>query len=501
VRAPLLSQQTHLVPGYRLDDRYELLYPYAQGGMATVWAARIQGKHGFQKLVAVKTILPHYARDQSFRTMFLDEARIASRIRHPNVAEMDDLGEEDGTLYMVLEWVDGDSWSKLHAAIANRGQPVPVNLMLRIAADTCAGLHAAHELRGDDGALLNVVHRDVSPQNVLISTVGATKVIDFGVAKARDRLGEQTRTGLLKGKVEYTSPEQAMMKPSDRRSDIWAIGTILYQLFAGHLPFEGKTELEALRRLTSGKPPPALPPSVPGPVAAAIMRALHASPAGRFTTALDMQRALEAAITQPTTQTDVAACVNAYLADRIERRRTDMAEALAEANERAKTRAARGSRPDLGHASEPPPHRAPLPSFHENLPAEAWAPPVPLVPPAPPPPASLPSLASGRSADDWEIPTKQIPDKPLPSIRPPGLDHGAPPPGRRLTTEDTEVPTRMRAASLKTSHWLIMALAAFVTIGVWSLVGFVALRGKRVRPAAEDVLLPAPGAPAPSVRR
>ena len=118
-------QQAHLVPGYRLDGRYELLYPYAQGGMATVWLARVQGKHGFEKLVAVKTILPHLASDKGFRDMFLDEASIASRIRHPNVADIVDLGEEGDTLYMVLEWVNGDSWSKLYGAVQAAGHAVP----------------------------------------------------------------------------------------------------------------------------------------------------------------------------------------------------------------------------------------------------------------------------------------------------------------------------------------------------------------------------------------
>src|SRR6185369_752786 len=117
-------------PGYRLDDRYELLYPYAQGGMATVWLARVHGKHGFEKLVAVKTILPHFARDEGFRAMFLDEASIAARIRHPNVADMLDLGEDNATIYMVIEWVNGDSWAKLHNAVRDAGQAFPVPLLL-----------------------------------------------------------------------------------------------------------------------------------------------------------------------------------------------------------------------------------------------------------------------------------------------------------------------------------------------------------------------------------
>jgi serine/threonine-protein kinase len=330
----LLPPQSSLVPGTMLG-RYELLFPFAQGGMAVVWAARVQGKHGFEKLFAVKTILPHVARDEAFRTMFLDEARIASRIRHPNVASLEDLGEEAGTLYMVLEWVHGDSWSKLHEAVVAAGQTMPIDLLLRLAADACAGLHAAHELANDEGRSLHVVHRDVSPQNVLVTTTGITKVIDFGIAKARDRLAEQTQTGMLKGKVEYSAPEQIRMKGVDRRADVWAIGVMLYHELAGRLPFHGKDDLATLRAVAAGLPPPPLGPHVPPAVAAIVSTALRQSKDDRYATALDMQRALEAAITRPTTTTDVAAYLKLHLAKRLERRRADLAEALAEAAARA----------------------------------------------------------------------------------------------------------------------------------------------------------------------
>ena len=148
---PSITAQTHLSPGHRLDQRYELLAPVAQGGMAVVWVARVVGKMGLEKLYAVKTILPHLSDDASFRTMFLDEAKLASRIRHPNVVALEDLGEENGQLYMVLEWVQGDSLSRLHNEAREHGQAFPPNILLRILADACAGLHAAHELQGDDG--------------------------------------------------------------------------------------------------------------------------------------------------------------------------------------------------------------------------------------------------------------------------------------------------------------------------------------------------------------
>src|SRR2546430_11137552 len=205
--------------------------------MASVWLARLQGKHGFEKIVAVKTILPNFAADPRFRQMFLDEARIASRIEHANVARILDLGEQHDLLYLVMEWVDGDALSKLSRTVEKNNQQVPLGILLRIVKDACAGLHAAHELCDPRGQVLGVVHRDVSPHNILVNSNGAAKVIDFAVAKARDRHAEETSTGILKGKIHYMAPEQAMGKPVDRRADVWAIGAILYRMLAGKAPF------------------------------------------------------------------------------------------------------------------------------------------------------------------------------------------------------------------------------------------------------------------------
>src|SRR5581483_11740872 len=187
-----------LVPGYYLD-RYELLCPIAEGGMAQVWVARLRGKHGFEKFVAIKTILPKFQTDERFQKMFLDEARIASRIEHPNVAQILDVGEQHDITYLVMEWVDGDSLSRLYRALRKKGMTLPLHVLLRVVADACAGLHEAHEQ--------GVVHRDVSPQNILVSQRGVAKVIDFGIAKARDSaVGVETNAGLLKGKIHYMAP-------------------------------------------------------------------------------------------------------------------------------------------------------------------------------------------------------------------------------------------------------------------------------------------------------
>jgi serine/threonine-protein kinase len=171
-----------LRPGYRLD-RYELLCPIASGGMATVWLARLRGKRGFEKLFAVKTIRTELVDDTRFQEMFLDEARIASGIQHPNVAQILDLGEQENVLYLVMEWVDGESLTKIRKLVAKRGAVLPVGVALRVLSDACAGLHAAHELKDDDGEPLGIVHRDVSPQNILVATSGVVKLIDFGIAR------------------------------------------------------------------------------------------------------------------------------------------------------------------------------------------------------------------------------------------------------------------------------------------------------------------------------
>ena len=194
-----------LAPGARLD-RYELLAPIAQGGMAQVWVARLTGHHGFERLVAIKTILSQHAADPRFQRMFLDEARIIANIHHPNVAQILDLGEQVDLLYLVLEWIEGDSVSALRRVVHGSGEKLPLGIVLRIVSDTLNGLHAAHEVKSPDGTLLGVVHRDVSPANVLVSHTGEVKVIDFGVAKAVDRLSEETSAGVIKGKVAYMSP-------------------------------------------------------------------------------------------------------------------------------------------------------------------------------------------------------------------------------------------------------------------------------------------------------
>ena len=308
--SPGLSAGDHL-------DRYELLCPLAQGGMAAVWLARLHGKHGFQKLFAIKTILPQFAEDVRFQQMFLDEARIAASISHPFVAQILDLGEERGILYIVMEWVDGDSLAKLLRTVHRAQQWFPLNIAMRITADVAGALHAAHELRDSAGQPLGVVHRDVSPSNILLSSKGSPKVIDFGIAKAIGRLTQETSAGMLKGKVMYMAPEQATGRVTDRRADVWALAAVLHTMLAGEPPFTGENEMATLHRLTGGGPPNPLPSNVPAEVRDVILRALHADTEQRTADCARLQHELEdllIRLNMPTTTVDVAHYASHFLA-------------------------------------------------------------------------------------------------------------------------------------------------------------------------------------------
>lgn len=326
-----------LSPGLRLD-RYELLCPLAKGGMAEVWAGRQFGKHGFQRLVAIKTILSAHATDERARSMFLEEGRLAASIRHPNIAAIYDLGDEHDLLFLVLEYVEGDSIAQLQRAAKTRGKSVPLSVALRVVSDTCQALHAAHELRGPDGRLTSVVQRDVSPQNILLSTAGAVKVIDFGIAKILDQVRQETTAGLIKGKLQYMAPEQALGRSVDRRADIWGAGATLYQLLSGQPPIQGQNELETLHLLTSGEPPPRLE-NVPASVRKIAERALAYEPEDRFETASEMHVALERAIHDlcgVVTAADIASVVDELLSDRIQARQNTVQKACAAADDRAR---------------------------------------------------------------------------------------------------------------------------------------------------------------------
>ena len=299
--------------------------------MGQIWLARLAAKHGFVKLVALKTILPEFAADPRFRRMFLDEASIASRISHGNVAQILDLGEHGDVLYHVMEWIDGDSLRVLARAVEKKKARMPLEIAARIVADACAGVHAAHELRNANGESLEVVHRDVSPHNILVSTAGAVKLTDFGIAKARGRLSSDTTVGNIKGKIHYMAPEQAVGGSVDRRADVWALGAVLYELLTGRPPYDGPHELAVLQQLLTIPPPLIFDPRIPNGLAHAVRRALSRDPAARFATAAEFQEELEElqrGASRVANAADVAAFADAYLFDRTRTRKLIVERAL-----------------------------------------------------------------------------------------------------------------------------------------------------------------------------
>jgi eukaryotic-like serine/threonine-protein kinase len=264
--------------------------------MARVWAARVRGTG---QIVALKMLLPELAENPAFREMFFDEARIASRVRHPNVCVTYELGQYDNVLCLAMEWVDGPSLMRLlrpgpdHVEELPR-VPIHPRLVARIIAETCAGLHAAHELVGDDGRSLGVVHRDVSPHNILLNTGGAIKITDFGVAKALGKTS-QTVAGQIKGKLAYMAPEQLMGGGVDRRSDVFALGCVLYELTLGVRPFQGDHDPQIMTSIIIGRyePPSAIAPGYPPELERIIVQALGNEPDQRFPSAEAVRQALE----------------------------------------------------------------------------------------------------------------------------------------------------------------------------------------------------------------
>jgi serine/threonine-protein kinase len=324
------STETQLQPGSWLD-RYELLAPVATGGFGSVWLGRLKGKRGFEKLVAIK--VPRLNGDVSFQEMLLDEARIASSIEHDNVAKIIELGEQGEILFIVMEWIDGEPVSSLLRALDKSKTKFPLPIALKIISDMCAAVHAAHELRGADGQELGVVHRDISPQNMLITAAGNVKLIDFGIAKAKDRAAGDTTDGTLKGKIKYMAPEQALGKPVDRRTDIFALGAVLYRFLTGFAPYEAENEVATIHMLATGTPAPPLADEFPQGVRNVVARALSLVPNARYKTALDMHKAIDELGISADAAT-VASFVEVHLRDRLAKRKAAIEGALKAAADR-----------------------------------------------------------------------------------------------------------------------------------------------------------------------
>src|SRR5262245_50108189 len=282
-----------LAPGARLG-KYDLIRQIAVGGMAELYLARTMGIEGFEKLVVVKRILPEYVANASFVAMFLNEARLAATLHHPNIAQVYDIGVDEGDYFFSMEYVHGEDLGRMVAVANNIGVPISLDVALTLVAGLCAGLHYAHDKAGPDGKPLNVVHRDVSPSNVLVSYDGAVKLVDFGIARAGSN--PSTTRGGLKGKIAYMSPEQCRGKVAlDRRSDAFSIGTIRHELTTGRLPFPDETEYGILNQIVNrdAEAPSKVVAGFPPALDAIVMRALARNTDKRYSTALEMQKDIE----------------------------------------------------------------------------------------------------------------------------------------------------------------------------------------------------------------
>lgn len=299
----------------QLLGRYELLAPVAKGGMGQVWVGRLRGARGFQKLVAIKTLLPAPEDSARMERMLFEEARLASAIQHSNVVHTIELGEHHGALYLVMEWVDGEPLSQLLKVSGPNG--IPLLFAVNLIAQTLRGMQAAHELCDETGAPLGVVHRDISPHNILVSYRGVAKLVDFGIAKAMNQESSSTTTGEIKGKFAYMAPEQILGGEVDQRADLFSLGIILYLLTSGTHPFKNHDSAGVLHSITSDEPAPRpslLKPGYSRTLEAIVLKALEKDRKLRWSSAAEMRAALQHAVPEAFA-VGIEAQLEAYLSD------------------------------------------------------------------------------------------------------------------------------------------------------------------------------------------
>jgi serine/threonine-protein kinase len=312
--------------------RYELVLPLASGGMATVYLARAKGLADFEREVAVKIMHPHLRGSTEFTLDLIEEAKLAVRIRHPNVVPVLDVGDDPFGVFLVMDYIEGDTLGGLLQLAESRGAALPTGIGLRILVDALGGLHAAHELRDSEGRQVGLVHRDFSPQNILVGVDGTSKLADFGVAKAATRLGH-TQTGTLKGKFAYMSPEQARAQELDRRCDVWAAGVIAWEIVAQRRLHEAGNDASTLLQIVSREAPRLrqIRPDTPAALDEAISRALAMDLRRRCPTAWALARQLSDACRQGfelADTTEVAEYVTRVAGPKLEERRARVAEML-----------------------------------------------------------------------------------------------------------------------------------------------------------------------------
>ena len=305
--------------------RYELLMELAKGGMAELYLGRLHGVGGFTRLVAIKRILPHLAEDKLFHDMFLNEGQIAAHLSHPNICQVHELGEDDGSLFLAMEYLEGVPWDALIKQMPRNLETL--RLAAGVIAQACEGLHYAHELKDIDGTPTPVIHRDVSPQNMFVTVDGVCKVLDFGVSKMM-KDGPRTRTGVLKGKLPYMSPEQIQAEQLDARSDVFALGVCVWEALTGNSLFDRDTDFLIWKAITEAPVPPLAPHGMPAAIDAVIASALERDRARRFRSARALGEALRRAaetVGGAMTPSEIAEIVRSMCGDQLAQRARDVA--------------------------------------------------------------------------------------------------------------------------------------------------------------------------------
>jgi eukaryotic-like serine/threonine-protein kinase len=376
--------------------RYAVFDRIAAGGMATVHLGRLLGEGGFTRTVAIKRLHPQYALDPSFVAMFLDEARLCARIRHPNVVPTLDVVSRDDQLMLVMEYVEGESLSSLWHTAKEREQSLPTAHVVSIITGALHGLHAAHEANGEDGAPLGIVHRDVSPQNILVGVDGVARVLDFGIAKALGQL-HTTTDGMVKGKFGYMAPEHVKGEEVTRRTDLFAIAVVLWEALAMRRLYRADNDVRRIHLILNETPPllREIAPDIPPALEAVVARGLEKDPARRFATALEMVEALEEAMA-PSTARAVGAWVREVADERLATRAATVADV-----ERSSQQSAMKAPPDSAPSSTP---------SEPTLQKEAAPAPQSFVPEGPP------SQASQLSTLSVSRPTSERPPAPRMSL-------------------------------------------------------------------------------------
>jgi serine/threonine-protein kinase len=396
------SPRKNSLVGERIG-RFDVIAEIGTGGMASVYLARSLGSGGFQRLVAIKAMHRHLATDEAFVEMFLDEARVASMIHHPNVVPIIDVGQEDDLIFLIMDYVEGDSFSNVEKMAINLRRRVPLNITLRVVLDALAGLHAAHELCGMDGAHLKIIHRDVSPQNIVIGVDGSSRIVDFGIAKAETRI-TTTRVGMIKGKLNFMAPEQLRGTAVDRRVDIFGMGVTLWEAVTLRRLYAGENDVETARKIMSGEYPRLLDidPKLPPALDEVVRQALMVDPAERYPTAAAFADAIEARLrAHLASPREVGAFISGVAAQKIERERRAVREWLRESsgpsNDVSVPVAEAPTSPRVSVPSAPPPSTAMAGRRKPTL--AAPAPPLAAPAPAPPTtPVSSPRVAPAASA-------------------------------------------------------------------------------------------------------